>query len=150
MSDELTIEAGRLDEVVVELQHLGDAASNRLTAAITTEALLFEAAVIETKLSGQVLNQRSGLLVSSIFSQVVEDGSSVMGIVGANTPYARIHEYGGVIEPKNALALRFQINGQWVTVKRVVMPERSYLRSTLAERADGIRAALTQAVAGVA
>ena len=55
-----------------------------------------------------------------------------------------------MIEPVNALALKFEIDGHWVFAKRVVMPERSYLRSTLAERADIIRNALAQAVAGAA
>ena len=150
MSDELKVTAPRLTDVVVELQQLGAGARSRLEMAVQIQALEFERTVIEDKLSGQVLNQVSGVLRGSIFSRVVSDGNGVIGTVGADTPYSRIHEYGGVIEPVNKLALKFQIGGKWVTVKRVVMPERSYLRSTLAERADIIRTALTQAVAGAA
>ena len=150
MSDELNLTAARLEDVILELQELGTGARSRLAAAVAEQALLFERAVIEDKLSGQVLNQRTGALVSSIASLVTDDGAGVMAKVVADTPYSRIHEYGGVIEPVNALALRFQINGHWIMVKRVVMPERSYLRSTLAERAGIIREALTQAVAGTA
>ena len=149
MSDEFSAEAPRLEEVVLELQQLGDGARSRLNAAVTELALAVQTSVLG-KLSGQVLNQRTGRLAASLFSQVTDDAGGVVGTVGVNTPYARIHEYGGVIEPVNALALRFQINGQWVMVKRVVMPERSYLRSTLGEMADEIRSRLTAAVAGAA
>jgi phage gpG-like protein len=150
MSDELTVDAGRLEDVVIELQQLGDGARGRLYRAISEQALLFEEIVKTEKLDGQVLNRRSGELQNSVFSLVTEDGGGIMGTVGANTPYSRIHEYGGIIEPVNALALRFQIDGKWIYAKRVTMPERSYLRSTLAERADEIRAALLAAVAGAA
>jgi phage gpG-like protein len=149
MSDELTADAPRLDQVVLELQQLGDGARSRLNAAVGELAEAVQASVL-AKLSGQVLNQRTGALAASLFSRVTDDASGVVGEVGVNRPYARIHEYGGVIEPVNALALRFQINGQWVMVKRVVMPERSYLRSTLAEMSDEIRTRLTAAVAGAA
>jgi phage gpG-like protein len=42
-------------------------------------------------------------------------------------PYAAIHQFGGVIVPKNAKALRFKLpSGQWVTVKKVVIPPRPF------------------------
>jgi phage gpG-like protein len=148
MSDELTVDAGRLEDVQMGLQDLGDGARMRLLAAVTEEAWEFERVVKEEKLSGQVLNQVTGTLIHRMFSDVTDDAAGIIGTVGTDTPYAHIHEYGGVIEPVNAVALRFQINGQWVYAKRVVMPERSYLRSTLAERADLIRAAMLGAVVG--
>lgn len=149
MSDAFTADAPRLQDVVVEFRDLGAGARARLRGAISAQAILLQGAVGD-KLNGPVLNQVSGELFRSLSSQVTDDAGGVMGMVYVNTKYARIHEYGGVIEPKNALALRFQIGGKWIYTKRVVMPERSYLRSTLAERADAIRIALTQAVAGVA
>ncbi len=148
MSDDLTVSGDRLDDVVVELARLGNGARERLLAVVTEQALIFERVVREDKLSGQVLNQQSGYLVSRLFTDVTDDGAGIMAVVGTDTPYARIHEYGGVIEPVNALALRFQIDGHWVMVKRVVMPERSYMRSTLAERANEIRTAMTHAITG--
>ena len=150
MSDELTVSAPRLEQVVVELGKLGTEARARLLHAAGVEADAFETVVVSEKLSGGVLKQRTGALAGSVFKEVTETGDGTQVTIGANTPYARIHEYGGVIEPKNALALKFQIDGKWVFAKRVVMPERSYLRSTLAERADIIRAELARAVAGAA
>jgi len=55
------------------------------------------------------------------------------GIVGTDHPGARIHEYGGVIVPKNAPYLRFQINGQWITTDRVVMPKRPHREPAVKE-----------------
>ena len=150
MSDSLTFDGGRLEDVIVELQQLGDGARQRLMAAVVEQAVIFEQVVITDKLSGQVLNQVSGRLVGSVFQDVSDEGDRIMGTVSADTPYSRIHEYGGIIEPVNALALHFEIGGKWIYAKRVVMPERSYLRSTLEERADEIRAALLQAVASAA
>ena len=46
--------------------------------------------------------------------------------VSTPVPYAEIHQTGGVILPKKKQAMRFQIGGQWVTVKRVVMPARPF------------------------
>lgn len=43
--------------------------------------------------------------------------------------YARIHELGGVIKPKNAKALRFRLDdGTFAVVKQVKIPARPYLR----------------------
>lgn len=40
------------------------------------------------------------------------------------TVYAAIHQFGGVIEPRRAKALRFKIGGRWITAKRVRIPSR--------------------------
>ena len=149
MSD-LTLDGTKLEDVVIELQDLQDGARRRLYAAVYEQAVNFATVVKEDKLSGQVLNKVSGMLAANVFSDVTDDAAGIMAVVGTDAPYAHIHEYGGVIEPVNALALKFEIDGHWVFAKRVVMPERSYLRSTLAERADIIRNALAQAVAGAA
>ena len=71
--------------------------------------------------------------------------------------YAAIHEFGGTIPPHQivpdkAKALAFAVDGKQVFAARVVnlpavtMPERSYMRSSLAEMADEIREELTEGV----
>ncbi len=70
--------------------------------------------------------------------------------------YAAIYEFGGTIPPHQIIpdkagALAFAIDGKQVFATRVnlpavTMPERSYLRSSLAEMADEIREGLTEAV----
>jgi len=148
MTDQLTATADRLDEVTIMFERLGADARARLTAAVLTEAIEVARIVVEEKLSGQVLNARSNGLRNSVRHEIADDSSGVMAVVGANTPYARIHEYGGTIVPVVANALRFFIGGKMIIAKSVTMPERSYLRSTLAEQQEEIRRALTAAVAG--
>jgi phage gpG-like protein len=47
--------------------------------------------------------------------------------VGTNMIYAGIHQMGGVIEAKNALALRFKVGKQWLFRFSVTMPARPFL-----------------------
>ena len=115
------------------------------------------------KLSGQVLNRRSGNLSSSVFPSKSETSTSVSGgaRAGLDVPYAKIHEYGGLIPAHqvvaiNAKALAFTVGGvmrfaKSVQIPDVQMPERSYMRSSLREKApDGIaelRAAVKESIA---
>jgi hypothetical protein len=149
MSDEFTASAPRLDQVLIGLQELGTGARSRLAAAIGNEMAPFLTAV-RAKLNGGVLNRRTGTLYDSAQGEVTNDAAGVVGTVFSNTPYSRAQEYGATIVPTNGEFLKFQIDGHWVQVRQVVLPERSYLRSTLAERADLIRDELTRAVAGAA
>lgn len=115
---------------------------------------------VQTKLSGEVLQARSGALGDSIKTEVVEDADSIGARVSSDVPYARIHEYGGRINvPKiaarNAKVLAFEYGGRMVFAKRtaahvVTMPERSFMRSALAEFAplllDDIRKVTAEAL----
>ncbi|HEY1794915.1 MAG TPA: HK97-gp10 family putative phage morphogenesis protein [Stellaceae bacterium] len=135
-----------------------EAMPGKLTAALGDEAArLGEAlrAAVERNLSGAVLQQRSGRLASSIDVSIERTGSAVSATVGSDVPYAAIHEYGGVIPaheilPKSARALAFPWQGRERFFKRVElpavqMPERSFMRSALAEMAPEIRAAMAAA-----
>lgn len=49
-------------------------------------------------------------------------------MVGSNLAYARIHQKGGSIKPKNGKSLKFKgLNGENVFVKEVTIPARPYL-----------------------
>jgi phage gpG-like protein len=115
---------------------------------------------VQGKLSGAVLNVRTGNLRSSI-NTVILDGDSFTGAsVGTKVRYARIHEYGGVtrphvIVPKRGQALAFNWKGRDVLFARVnhpgsKIPERSFLRSSLREEKplirDRYRAAIVRAL----
>lgn len=43
--------------------------------------------------------------------------------IGTNLVYAQIHDEGGTITAKKGKYLRFQVNGQWVTVRSVRIPK---------------------------
>lgn len=127
----------------------------RIVETVTTWTYKLQRRV-ELKLSGEVLQNRTGTLRRSITAKVEQDALRVRGIVGTNLEYAAIHEYGGVIHlpeirPVTAKALHWTtVNGVSVFATRVrahdvTMPERSYLRSSLAELKDEFQAAVREA-----
>ncbi|WP_158812523.1 hypothetical protein [Methylocapsa sp. S129] len=122
-------------------------------AAALADALVDK--VRNDKLSGQVLNAISGELRDSIFSEVRIDSDGVAVNVGsAGIKYAAIQEYGGKtaaheILPAKANVLAFIAGGALHFARRVehpgsLIPERSYLRSSLAEMMDEIIAAFAE------
>lgn len=143
----LVLKAGRMPAAVKE----------RVRRVVTEEALRTEARIKE-KLSGEVLNVRTGDLRRSITHRVEEDAESVTGRVfsSGDVKYAAIHEFGGTIQipeifPKNGQALHFFVGSSEVFAAHtrahtVTMPERSYMRSTLRERSTDIKEALIGAV----
>ncbi|TEB09307.1 phage virion morphogenesis protein [Pelotomaculum propionicicum] len=47
--------------------------------------------------------------------------------IGSSLPYARIHQLGGEIKPKNKRALLIPVGGRFLMVKKVTIPARPYL-----------------------
>ena len=133
-----------------------------LVKKLTALSLKLEAHIKEDKLSGQVLNVRSGALRRSIFSTVDQSADSVVATVGSSSDvkYGRAHEYGATIHipeivPTKAQALHFAVGGKDIFAKRVrahdvTLPERSFMRSGLADMKDeiqkGIKGAISDAL----
>jgi phage gpG-like protein len=129
-------------------------ASLSAKAAVLAQALA--AKVKDDKLSGGVLNAASGALRASIFTEVGADASAVFASVAStgDVKYAAIQEHGGKtaaheIVAIKAKALAFANGGATAFARRVAhpgsaIPERSYLRSSLAEMADEILASLAE------
>lgn len=135
-----------------------DAMPSRVRAALERKVyyLVYRLlAMVKGKLSGEVLHVRSGLLRDSAFERVQISERAVFGEVvePGSVPYAAIHEFGGTINvpdivPVKAKALLFA-NGKFSMYARahvVKMPERSYLRSSLADMRAEIEAGLQEAV----
>ena len=82
----------------------------------------------------------TGHLRRSIATEVRDSGGNVVGVVGSNLKYARIHEQGGTIVPKKAKYLKFlhKAAGHWVSLKRVEIPARPYLSTALADEASEV------------
>jgi len=115
-------------------------------------------AKIQQKLAGGVLNQKTGALARSIAATVDASSANVsVSVAAIDIKYAAIHEFGGVIPPHEivpdkAKALAFIVGGKQVFAARanlpaIAIPERSYMRSSLAGMADEIREGLGEAVA---
>jgi len=153
----LDVSISGLDELQGKLANFPGAFIAKLNLSCDELAAALADKVRSDKLSGGVLNSRSGALAASIFADVVGDGESVTATVGsAGVPYAGIQEYGGKtaaheIVPDKARALAFVAGGQLRFARRVnhpgsQIPERSYLRSSLEELGPEIKARLTEAV----
>lgn len=148
-------------ELIAKLDAMPQRVHDALLKKVTALGLQLEAKVKE-KLSGGVLNVRTGALRRSIFNRVDDGATSVTDTVASSgdVKYAGIHEFGGTIPahdivPNKAQALAFPFEGKQVFAKRVhipdvQMPERSFLRSSLADMrqqiTDGLREALQEGV----
>jgi phage gpG-like protein len=93
-----------------------------------------------------VLNARSGTLRASLQASAGLSGNIAAGAISSAVPYAAIHEYGGTIDRvARVSAAHGRRLRQQAAAYKIVEPEASYLRSTLEEQMDAIKAALTDA-----
>jgi len=81
---------------------------------------------------------KTGHLRRTVKSGVKVTSDNAIGWLSADTKYAAIHEFGGIIRPVSAPSLKFKIDGQWISAKQVVMPERPYLRPAIEDNLDRI------------
>ncbi len=65
---------------------------------------------IQQKLSGEVLQARSGALAASIISSIENDGSDLsVSISSAGMPYAAIQEFGGKTAAHDIVAVKGKV-----------------------------------------
>jgi phage gpG-like protein len=145
-------------EFVERLEQMPAVVQALLRSKVEALAIQLQAHVIRDKLSGQVLGVKTDALRRSIQEVVEASDDSVIGKVfsAGDVKYAAIHEYGGTIPahdiyPSKAQALAFVVGGKTVFAKHVhipdvKMPERSFLRSALADMAPEISSEMKAAV----
>lgn len=129
-----------------------------LEKSITVLTLKLLRNVKESKLSGQVLKNRTGTLRRSINQRVDTTSTGVTGTVGTNKSYAAVHEYGfdgqvtvrahmRQIKQAFGVALKtpkeIQVNS---FSRHMRMPERSFLRSALREMDNEIKTEISAAL----
>ncbi len=134
---------------------------DRLRQALLQKAAVLAAeleAKVQQKLAGSVLDARTGALARSIVTTIDDRPGNIAVTVASNgdVKYAAIHEFGGVIPPHEILpdkakALAFVVGGKQafaahVNLPAITLPERSYLRSSLAEMTDDIKEELAQSL----
>lgn len=150
--------------VVAKLDAMPGRVRDELYVGITRLAVRLGRNVQKDKLSGQVLNVRSGRLRRTIGHVVEVNTNIVAGIVSTPVVYAPPHEYGfeGTVNVKAHLREIKQAFGRPITTRAVQvsahtrdvkLPERSFLRSALREMEaagvprEEIDAALKRAIA---
>jgi hypothetical protein len=149
--------------VVASLREKGPRIIQAVAQKMEQLMIQLQAKIVGGKLQGQVLHHRTGKLANSIrVIPVTQSGSSIVGMVeGGGGPafYGRIHEYGGVVQipeftrrvsgGKEAIKARLSKTGSipgTVRAHTATFPERSFMRTSLAEHREAIFAGLTQAV----
>lgn len=145
-------------ELVAHLRTVPAAVRAAVMAKMQGEASSLSEYIKEAKLSGQVLKAVSGRLRASIYGRVYPAQNRITLSVGSrgDVPYAGIHEYGGqtsahTILPTKGRVLAFYMGGARRFAASVnhpgsTMPERSYLRSALAEKTAAMTISVTEAV----
>lgn len=131
---------GTDEKTVAFLQSRAPLIIERLMVKLNLLMYKLQAHIVGDKLSGQVLNARSGTLRGSIsVNEATVSGETLSASVeGGGGPafYGRFHEYGTSspyeIVPVNKRALAFEMGGKTVFAKRVMHPaiqERSFMRT---------------------
>ncbi|MDE2426910.1 MAG: hypothetical protein KGO96_13500 [Elusimicrobia bacterium] len=129
------------DNVVRMLAAIREGARPKMLETMRKVAIDMQRYVQVEKLSGQVLNRRTGTLRNSIFERVTEGADSVSAVTGTGLSYAKPLEDGAaphVILPVRAKMLSFVVGGRRVFARQVNHPgNRAYrfLKGSLEERA---------------
>lgn len=142
-------------QLVVRLRNLPTAIANALRGKVEALTIKLQAHIIVDKLSGQVLNKRSGDLKASIQRKIEATVYAVYGIVysSGDVKYAAAHEYGfhGTVEVKQHM--RTMVFGKEAAMPfavgpyamRMNLPERSFMRSSLEDMREEITVGLKDA-----
>jgi len=155
----LTLQVSGIEQALARVDGIAPKMHAALKETVTRETIALQRHVVEDKLSGQVLNARSGALRRSITYEVTDQGGEIRGKVGTTLRYGLAHEFGATIHhpgsvARVAKALRFVIGGKVVFAKRtrphlIKLPERSFLRSSLRDRAADFIQAVRSTIARV-
>ena len=154
----MSVEAVGIKEVTERFQNLPERARASLRQSIGVLVLKLQARVMRQKLSGQVLNVKTGRLRRSIDQVVRDNGDDIAGVVSSNVEYARAHEYGFSGQESVKAHLRtikqafgkplkapvaFQVRAH---ARKANVPEKSFLRSALSDMKPEIQDAMRKAV----
>jgi len=132
----LEISRKSLDKLVRKLE----AASRERVffEALNSTALHMRHWILTERLSGPrplYLGRVTSVLASSIsIVPAHREGETIVAKIGTNVKYARIHEYGGWIAPKNKpfLAWKSRETGKWIyTTKPVYIPPRPFMKPAI-------------------
>ena len=106
--------------------------------------------IVRDKLHGGTpLFSRSGNLARAVPQDVEADGAAITGTIGVarTAPYGAVHEYGGTFDVREHISTSRLGNQFTVRAHSATYPERSFLRSWLAENNARIVSEIEQAAA---
>jgi len=82
---------------------------------------------------------RTGHLRRSIKSDVDRKYGSLVGVLFSDVIYAAVQEEGATIRPRVKDFLRFQVGGQFVYARQVIIPARPFLGPALSDNLTKIQ-----------
>lgn len=108
---------------------------------------------MRVRLSGRVLNRRSGKLLATALGVVEAKRTGALITFSAGggpsrVRYARIHEYGGIIYPVRRGVLTFKTSRGWVSAKRVRIPRRPFVRPSRDDAAKAFGPLVLREISG--
>jgi hypothetical protein len=139
---------GTDERVIAWLKNSFSEIAAALRIAMLQQMIALRDVVVEEKLSGQVLKNKTGTLRRSQHESVTSDENSIRGAVSTDpsaSAYGYVHEYGGTFDVKVHMRKSSHNMQTWVREHSITFPERSFLRSTLNEMAPDIVAGLQNA-----
>lgn len=146
----------QFEKLNLGLKNLSEASVQNVLREMTAiEGSLVEY-VRRDKLSGQVLNRRSGRLQDSVYAETELVSDVVRTTVGTKgAPYASAHEYGETVRIPEYSGKLMVFRGREGTLVftrnrrayEVHLPERSFIRSTIADKEIEISERLRESVA---
>lgn len=146
------------DDVLLDrLRQMPEVARAGVARAIAQLGIDLQNNVQQNKLSGEVLQVRTGSLRQSITVQINQSDASINATVSSNLGYAAAQEYGfaGTVSIRAGLrqikeAYGCPIAAKTVSVRsyrrRMDLPERSFLRSALDDMTPDIDADIKDAL----
>ncbi|HXN32447.1 MAG TPA: hypothetical protein VN894_11315 [Polyangiaceae bacterium] len=135
-------------EVLARFSALPGTMRKAVSDAVKREWFRVQIAVVKQKLSGDPLHRVTGVLASSInvggaqtATSFDETETSITARIGTRVRYGAVHELGGTFQIPEHGRL-----GHMVRAHSATFPQRSFLRSTLAEMGPSIRENIARAV----
>ncbi|CAJ6333803.1 Mu-like prophage protein gpG [Burkholderia pseudomallei] len=146
-------------QVIARIKRIVPNVRNALVQRVQRLVIALQVHVVADKLSGQVLNVRTGRLRRSVNQAVTTTDTTIIGVVSTPVEYAPPNEYGfrGVVTVKEHLRQVTQAFGKPLTTPvtatvrehpmKMNLPERSFLRTALADQRDDILHGIREAAA---
>lgn len=116
---------------------------------------------IKQKLSGELLNVKSGALRNSIYARIYSSKNRVLLSVGSrgDVPYAALHNYGGVVQHPGVSSDKVvvfrdkggsKVFSRGISPHSIPIPERNFVESTIDDSKGELIQDLIDAVAEAA
>lgn len=160
MSDAFTLTHSGTDELSLRLRGLPANVRDTLRTAIAAQAQMLVGVIQDEKLSGQVLNVRTGRLRDSVTYDLRADDTGITATITApatspaGVPYGLIQEQGYSGTVRAHVRTITQAFGRSIAPRQITapahpmtLPPRPFMGPALAENSPAITTALTAALA---